>query len=173
VLLPTHGWPDDNPDGEEPNPSLSSRLNPSRPPEWRWRVTPLLDERPDIERPTPIRAKLLDDAAIEAQLADPATAFPAMQAVAARHQAALDRMRNSRQMMFRSNFGICRFESTGGGAITAVGEVYTSAVDPETQLPVLGPYMQHRAPLGPEDEAPPDELRQVVLSRVPVPEAEP
>ncbi|KQY24717.1 hypothetical protein ASD16_04220 [Cellulomonas sp. Root485] len=160
VLLATHGWPD------------GSRLNDLKPPDWRWKVTPLIDQRPDVERPAPIRALPLDDAAIEAQLADPATAFPAMRAVAARHQVALDRMRNTRQIMFRSNFGICRFEQDGD-VVTAVNEVYTSAVDPETQLPVLGPYMVHRASLGPEVEAPPEELRQAVLSRVPVPEPEP
>ena len=159
VLLATHGWPDG-----------SSRLNDLKPPDWRWKVTPLIDDRPDAERPAPIRALPLDDAAIEAQLADPATAFPAMRAVAARHQAALDRMRNTRQIMFRSNFGICRFEQDGD-VVTAVNEVYTSAVDPETQLPVLGPYMVHRASLGPEPEEPPAELRQAVLSRVPDPGA--
>ncbi|NUU16755.1 hypothetical protein HP550_05770 [Cellulomonas humilata] len=173
VLLATHGWLDDNPEGDEPVPALTSRLNPAKPPEWRWRVTPLIDGRLDADRPAPIRPTPLDDAAIEAQLADPATSFEAMQAVAARHQAALDRMRNTRQMMFRSNFGICRFESAADGSVTAVGEVYTSAVDPETQLPVLGPYMVHRAPLGPLDEAPPETLRESVLSRVPIPEPGP
>lgn len=168
VLLPLHGWPDDNPEGEEPVDELRSRLNPANPPEWRWKITPLLDLRPDAERPAPIRAKPLDDALIEQQLADPATAFPAMQAVAGRHQAALGRMRNARQMLFRSNFGICRFESVGS-TVTAVGEVWTSAVDPETQLQVLDAYMVHRAPLGPLFEAPPKDLREAVLSRVPIP----
>lgn len=173
VLLATHGWPDDNPAGEEPQERFTSRLNPAKPPDWRWKVTPLLDERPDAERPSPIRALPLDDAAVEADLTDPATAFEAMRAVASRHQAALDRMRNTRQMMFRSNFGICRFETGDDGVVTAVGEVHTSAVDPETQLPVLGPYMVHRASLGPQDEAPPEQLRRDVLSRVPLPEPEP
>ncbi|KQY47622.1 hypothetical protein [Cellulomonas sp. Root137] len=173
VLLATHGWLDDNEDGVEPDPELTSRLNPAKPPDWRWRVAPLLDGRADVDRPAPIRVTPLDDAQIEAQLADPATAFVAMQAVAGRHQAALGRMRNTRQMMFRSNFGICRFESGTDGEVTAVGEVHTSAVDPETQLPVLGPYMVHRASLGPVDESPPDQLRESVLRRVPIPEPEP
>ncbi len=175
VLLPTWGWPDDNPEGADPpDEALKSHLNPAKPPDWRWRVKPLLDERPDGRRPPPIRPKPLDDAVIEAQLNDPSTAFAAMQAVAGRHQAALDRMRNTRQMMFRSNFGICRFETAAtGGAITAIGEVYTSAVDPETQLPVMDAYMLHRAPLGPEEESPPGELRATVLSRVPIPEPQP
>jgi len=172
VLLPAHGWPDDNPEGEPPQVALSSRLNPARPPEWRWTITPLLDERPDAERPSPIRVIPLDDDLIEDQLADPATAFPALQEVARRHQVALDRMRNTRQMMFRSNFGIVRFESAGG-QVTAIGEVFTSAIDPDTQLPVLEPYMVHRANLGPFDQDPPGQLRRNLIDRVPIPEPPP
>lgn len=171
VLLPTWGWIDDNPPGET-DPAKTSRLNPAHPPEWRWRVTPLLDERPDADRPSPIRAFPLDDAQIETQAADPATTFAALRAVAVRHQHALERMRNTRQMMFRANFGICRFESDGD-AITAVGEVYTEAIDPATQLPVMGPYMVHRAPLGPLTEDPPDQLRRFAIEAVPIPEPTP
>ena len=125
--------------------------------------------RRDADRPSPIRAFPLDDALIETQAADPATTFAAIRAVAVRHQHALERMRNTRQMMFRSNFGLCRFESVGD-VITAVGEVYTEAVDPDTQLPVMGPYMVHRAPLGPLLEAPPQQLRRYVIERVPIPD---
>ncbi len=171
VLLPTWGWIDDNPPGET-DPAKTSRLNPAKPPEWRWRVTPLLDERPDADRPSPIRAFPLDDAQIETQAADPATTFAALRAVAVRHQHALERMRNTRQMMFRSNFGLCRFESDGD-AITAVGEVYTEAIDPDTQLPVMGAYMVHRAPLGPLTEDPPQQLRRFALESVPIPEPTP
>jgi len=173
VLLATHGWLDDNEAGEH-KPELTSRLNPARPPEWRWRVKPLLDERADDKRPSPIRPKVIDDALVESQLADLSTAFQAMQTVAARHQRALDHMRNTRQMMFRSNFGICRFETKDESApLTAVGEVYTSAIDPETQLPVLGPYMVHRAQLGPVTELAPETLRVPVITRVPIPKPQP
>jgi len=80
--------------------------------------------------------------------------------------------RLGRQMMFRSNFGICRFESSGD-AITAIGEVYTEAIDPDTQLPVMAPYMVHRAPLGPLTEDPPADLRRFVIERKPIPEPTP
>ena len=168
VLLPTHGWLDDNPDGET-DAALTSRLNPARPPEWRWRVKPLLDQRADADRPSPIRAFPLDVALIESQAEDPATTFAAIRAVAVRHQHALERMRNTKQMMFRSNFGLCRFESEGD-AITAIGEVYTEAIDPDTQLPVMGPYMVHRAPLGPLNEDPPEHLRPSVIEPIPIPD---
>jgi hypothetical protein len=170
VLLPAHGWLDDNEPGQPRRAELTTRLNPAQPPDWRWEVRPLLDGRLDADRPTPIRARPIDDAAVEAQLADPAQVLTALQTIAARHQSALDRMRNARQMMFRSNFGVCRFTTEPGGAITAVHELYTSAPDPETQLPVLDRYLVQRAPLGPFDQAPPETLRVAAIERVPVPE---
>ena len=122
-------------------------------------------------------AEAIDDALVEAQLADPEQVFAALQTVAARHQSALDRMRNARQMLFRSNFGVCRFVTEGGGAtslpetITAVHELYTQAPDPETQIPVLDRYLVQEAPLGPVAEAPPEELRVAVIRPVPIPAA--
>jgi hypothetical protein len=68
VRLPTWGWLDLN-DPERPetfDPLKSSRLNPARPPDWRWRVKPLIDQRPDDERPEPIRLLALDEAEVEA-----------------------------------------------------------------------------------------------------------
>lgn len=175
VLLPAHGWLDDNdPDSaDDPRPELTTRLNPAHPPDWRWRAEPLLDQRPDAERPAPIRALAIDDAAVEAQLADPDQVLSALQTIAARHQSALDRMRNSRQMLFRSNFGVCRFTTDPGGAITAVQELYTSATDPETQLPVLAPFLVQSAPLGPLDEPPPDRLRVAAIRPLPIPAPSP
>jgi hypothetical protein len=170
VLLPAHGWLNDNAPGSAERPELTTRLNPAKPPDWRWQVAPLLDDRPDSERPTPIRARQIDDVAVEAQLAgDSEQVLAALQTIAARHQSALDRMRNARQMLFRSNFGICRFTTEPGGTINAVHEVYTQANDPETQLPVLAPYMVQTAPLGPVDEPPPDRLRVAAIEPVPVP----
>ncbi len=171
VLLPAHGWLDDNEPGQPHRPELTTRLNPAHPPDWRWRVQPLLDDRPDSDRPTPIRTRAIDDAAVESQLADPNQVLAALQTIAARHQSALDRMRNARQMLFRSNFGVCRFVPEDGGAITAVHELYTSAPDPETQLPVLDRYLVQEAPLGPVDEPPPHRLRVPAIERVPIPAA--
>jgi hypothetical protein len=186
VLLPAHGWLDDNKPGEARRDERTSRLNPAHPPDWRWTIRPLLDDRSDEDqlgdpgfaqhRPKPIQAQAIDDAAVEAQLADPGQVLDALQTIAARHQAALDRMRNARQMLFRSNFGICRFVTEAGGAITAVHEVYTQALDPETQLPVMNKYMVQEAPLGfakdappsPDDERPPERLRVAAVEPLPV-----
>ena len=58
------------------------------------------------------------------------------------------------------------------GRITAIGEVWTSAIDPDTQLPVFGPYMVHRAELDPVTDEPPSVLRGPLITRVPIPAAE-
>ena len=112
VMLPTWGWPDDNDDDPTTavDPALTSRLNPDRPPDWRWRIRPLLDERDDIQRPAPIQQLPIDPDAIANDLADPSTLVHGYQAIAARHQHALDRMRNARQILFAPNFGLVRFE---------------------------------------------------------------
>ena len=75
VTIPTWGWPDDNdPDPTVPfDPAKATQLNPATPPDWRWRVTPLLDDRADADRPEPIRPLDIDDDQIDADLADPAT----------------------------------------------------------------------------------------------------
>ena len=103
--------------------------------------------------------------------------FDALQTIAARHQSALGRMRNARQMLFRSNFGVCRFiegaraPGEAADAITAVHELYTSAIDPETRLPVLNRYLVQEAPLGPVTEPPPTRLRVAAIERRPIPAA--
>jgi hypothetical protein len=168
VMIPTWGWPDDNDD--DPDTAvvveLTSRLNPARPPDWRWRIMPLLDGRADAERPAPIQQLPIDPDAIAADLADPATAIKGYQAIAARHQHALDRMRNARQILFASNFGLCRFEPQDGGGLDAIHEVYTAGRAPDDPVdsdPKAEAYLVQRAPLGPADEDPPHMLRTKVI----------
>ena len=169
VMIPTWGWPNDPPDanGNPPGPARTSRLNPARPPDWRWRTKPLLDERPDDQRPEPIRPRILDDAEIDQLLASDDTKTQAYQKIAARHQSSLGRMRNARQMMFRANFGLLRFEREEDETLTAIHEVYTAFKDPEDPnppaRPVPAPYLLQRASLGPLQEDAPTELRTKVL----------
>jgi hypothetical protein len=165
VMIPTWGWPDDNavaPPDPAYDPLKATRINPATPPDWRWRIEALLDERTDLERPEPIRALALDHARIEADLADPATKLDAYQAIAARHQHALGHLRGARQILFRSNYGVCRFEE-GDGPLTAVHEVYTAFADPDhptPEEPKPAPYLVQRAPLvAAPDDLPPDRLR--------------
>jgi hypothetical protein len=167
VLLPTWGWPDDN-DEDSPNldEAKSTRLNPQQLPEWRWRLVPMLDRRPDDHRPEPIRPIELDHDQIDDQLADAGTMIEAYRTIATRHQHALGHLRNARQILFRSNFGICRFEPHADGTLDALHEVYTAFRDPDDPVlsePAAEPYLVQRARLGPVDEDPPTRLRARVI----------
>jgi hypothetical protein len=164
VMIPTWGWPD------HPDPSIeanTSRLNPTVPPDWRWRVKPLLDERTDAERPAPIRQLEIDLDKVDRDLGDKATLVNAYQAVAARHQHALGHMRNARQILFRSNYGVCRFQTNAeNGHLEAVHEVYTAFADPDqpaAEDPSPEPYLVQVADLDRDDEVPPARLRRFVI----------
>jgi hypothetical protein len=167
VRVPTWGWPDLN-DPTRPetfDPLKSSRLNPARPPDWRWRVKPLLDPRADGDRPEPIQLLALD-AAVEAKLGAPATILEGYQQVAARHQHALGRLRNARQILFRGNVGRLRFEAHADGRLDAIHEVYTAFSNPDAPAvvsPKVEPYLVQVASLGPEVEEPPTRLRQKAI----------
>jgi hypothetical protein len=169
VMIPTWGWPDDNDNPDLYDPDLASRLNPAKPPDWRWRITPLLDVRADGDRPVPIQQLPLDAAAVETQLADAHTAVNGYQAIAARHQHALDRMRNARQILFQPNFGVCRFEQdAAAGALHAIHEVYTAAKapdDPGDADPKAEAYLVQVAPLDAVED-PPHILRAKVIEAV-------
>ena len=169
VLLPTWGWPDHNDPNDPVNnrPEKASRLNPAQPPEWRWRVKPLVDARPDLERPAGVRLLAIDEPTIDAQLGAPDTMLEAYRAIAARHQHALNRMRNARQILFRPNVGRVTFHPHDDGQLDAVHEVYTTFTDPDGPA-VLDPkpeaFLVQVAPLGPEAEEPPGApLRQKAL----------
>jgi hypothetical protein len=167
-MVPSWGWPDlnDPADPDHYDPAKASRLNPARPPDWRWHVRPLRDERPESERPASIRLLPVDEDAIDQHLADPSTVIDAYQAIAARHQHALNRMRNARQILFRANVGRVSFKTHDDGTLDAIHEVYTAFADPD-QPAVVEPkpqvFLRLVAPLGPEDEEPPSRLRDQVL----------
>ena len=167
VRLPTWGWPDLN-DPNRPeafDPLKASRINPAKPPDWRWRVTPLIDQRHEAERPKSIQLLPLDPGT-EEKLAAPSTILEGYAQVAARHQHALNRLRNARQILFRGNVGRVRFDKHDDGRIDAIHEVFTSFTDPDdpaVTTPKVEPYLVQVAPLGPEEEAPPTRLRQKAI----------
>jgi hypothetical protein len=174
VLVPTWGWPDLN-DPAHPehfDPQKASRLNPAQSPDWRWHVRVLIDGRADAERPASIQLLPIDEAAIDANLANPSKVLEAYQAIAARHQHALNRMRNARQILFRANVGRVRFKTYTDGRLDAIHEVYTAFSDPDQAAvvdPKTEPFLVQVAPLGPADEAPPTRLRAKALE---IPKAE-
>ena len=124
----------------------------------------MLDVRPDTERPPPMQPRELepDLERIEKILtlrAEPgqASSRPIV-GVAARHQDQFDRLRHSRQILFRANFGLVRFER--GAELLAVHEVYTGLADPKAPADAASkplPYMIQRASLdGRADEVRPE-----------------
>ena len=121
TLLPTLGWPDD------------TTINPAQLPDWSWRVEPIFDLRADDKRPAPIQqSKIFDAAGVQTALTEEGgpNAIKGLHAVAARQQHALETLKNSRQILFRSNFGLVRFERREG-VLFAIHEMYTAALRPE------------------------------------------
>jgi hypothetical protein len=151
MLMPTFGWPE------------GTRVAPDKLPDWSWRSKPVVDLRPDGERPPPMQPRSLepDLERIEKILtlkAEPGKELAAYLAIAARHQDQFDRLRHSRQILFRANFGLVRFEREAG--LTAVHEVYTGLADPaapaDAEVKPL-PYMIQKASLdGRADEVRPE-----------------
>jgi hypothetical protein len=141
MLMPTFGWPD------------GTTVAPDKLPDWSWRLKPTLDVRPDPERPPPGRPRPLvpDEARIQALLTDhvdPGRELSAYATIAARHQDQFEKLRHSRQILFRSNFALVRFER--GPDLTAVHEVYTALPDPDApadEAPKPFAYMVQRASL--------------------------
>ena len=170
VLLPTWGWPPDEntvpPDDPEYDIEKTSRLNDAAPPDWSWRTTPLLDQRANGDRPKPIQALEIDADQIDRDLAGNSTVIDGYQAIAARHQHALGHLRNARQILFRGNFAVVRFNQLDGGEVEAVHEVYTAFTDPDQPAdlePKPEPYMVQVASLGPLAEDPPTRLRTTAI----------
>ena len=123
TLLPTLGWPDD------------TTVNPAQRPDWSWRVEPVFDLRPDTARPRAIQALAYSnplDVETALTTAGEDRAIEGYQAVAARQQFALETLKNSRQILFRSNFGLVRFERRAS-VLHAIHEMYTAARTPDQE----------------------------------------
>jgi hypothetical protein len=140
TLLPTLGWPDD------------TTINPSQRPDWSWRVEPIFDLRADDKRPAAIQPfKFGDASGVQVALTAPggADSIKGLHAVAGRQQHSLETLKNSRQILFHSNFGLVRFERRDG-VLHAIHEMYTAARRPEESgteplLPQL--FVLHEAAL--------------------------
>jgi hypothetical protein len=150
VMVSTSGWPE------------GSSVNPAELPDWSWHVSPVLDLRPDGSgegtRPRAAQPLPIDTPTVLRQLGEPRS-VDAFQALAARHQRTLETVRNTRQIMFRSNFGLVRFERREG-VLHAVHEAFTAFKlpgDVGTEAPRAEAFMQHAAaladPAAPRPEA--------------------
>jgi hypothetical protein len=132
-------------------------------PDWSWRLKPVLDLRQDSDRPPLGQPRNLEpsEAVVQSILKDhtqPGKELATYATVAARHQEQFDKLRHSRQILFRSNFAVVRFER--GPDLRAVQEVYTALVDPNLPAdaaPKPFAYMLQRASLdGRADEVRPE-----------------
>jgi hypothetical protein len=160
ALLPIYGWPVNRRD--DPEPDEFSRVKADDKPDWSWRLRPVFDLRPDNERPPMARPVDLGAAPpIDAQIATAGDPVRAYQRIAARQQTQLDRLGNSRQILFRSNIALVRFERRGE-ALDAVHELYSVLPDPASptnEIPGPELFVLQRASLtpAPEEVRPEDE----------------
>ena len=165
---PTAGWTTTNPANRPARADHPAQPGPSA--RLALAGAPLLDDRPDAERPTPIRARPSTTPRSRPSSPTRDQVFAALQTIAARHQSALDRMRNARQMMFRSNFGMCRFTTERRRDHRRPRGVHVGA-RPGDAAPGARPLHGPEAPLGPVVEPPPDSCASPRSSRVPIPAA--
>ncbi len=131
--LPTHGWPADA-SRPETDPAARTRVRADKRPDFSWTLRPIFDTRPDTEpttrplmaRPVPLPGTPPTLSTLEAK---GNSAFQAYAQVATRHFRQLDRLSHSRQILFRSNLGMVRFEAEGARRF-AVHQVVTVLPDP-------------------------------------------
>jgi len=142
VMLPTHGWPE------------GTKINKDHVADWSWRVTPIIDKRPDQERPEDARPlPLFDDPKQDIE-----NNLDGYRRVLRRHIEQLQKMNNSRQILFSNNLGVVHFEMQNDNLV-AVNDLYT--VFP-FDLPHYQPaelYTHHTAQLtGVSEQSPEDQF---------------
>ena len=161
VLLPTWGWPPTRTTVPPDDPAYDLEQDQSAQPGRAARLALAGDAaaRPAAGRRTteadPGSCRSTPTRSIATSPATP-TVVDAYQAIAARHQHALGHLRNARQILFRGNFAVVRFNELDGGEVEAVHEVYTAFSDPDqpaAEEPKPEPYMVQVASLGPRHRA--------------------
>lgn len=159
--LPVHGWPEDASLPADDR-AARTRVRADKLPDFSWTLRPVFDTRPDVEPTTrPVLARPVvftgtppSQAALDAK---GESAFQAYAQVALRHFRQLDRLSHSRQILFRSNFGVVRFEGQGA-RLFAVHQLVTVLPDPLNRADtphLLAPevVMEQRAELTPPADA--------------------
>jgi hypothetical protein len=142
--LPTFGWPSD-PARPDTDPAARTRINPARRPDFSWTLRPVFDLRPDSARPLMARPDgFVGAPPTPAELtASSDSAFDAYARIAQRHFHQLDRLGNSRFILFRSNLARVIFSKRTEGqreVVEAVHQVMSALPDP------LDPRLQARVP---------------------------
>ncbi|MFN0123866.1 MAG: hypothetical protein ACKV2V_25465 [Blastocatellia bacterium] len=82
-------------------------------PDWSWRIGVLVDQRPDAERPEPVRPRSLpadfrdiDSFPSDNKFSDFVASY---RQLSLRHQGQFDKVKHGRQVLFASNIGVIRF----------------------------------------------------------------
>lgn len=143
LLLPTRGWHGALTAGD---------------PDWAWRVTPISDTRPDKERPPMAQpASLFRDETSKKESDISRGDVEGYHRVAERHSRQLERLNNSRQILFASSIAVVTFEKRTEKdkqlkeveILYAIQDSYTVQDDPEelTSRPKPLVYTRHEVPL--------------------------
>jgi len=140
VLIPTQILP------------AGTTINTAKLPDWSWHVEVGLDKRKDAERPAPARPDPLDRANPTADVAENVEGF---RRTANRHFRQMEKLGNSRQVLFFNNLGVVRFElrkekPDQPEILFAIHDLYTVHADPASptnEPPTPEVYTRHEAKL--------------------------
>jgi len=137
-LIPAAGWP------------AGTAFPADKPPDWRWRLTVLRDERHEADLPPRLRQPLLTAAQ---ELNSPGQTFEGYHTVAARHQqVTMDRFEHLRQLVFKSNIGIVRLLREPDGSLRLRHSLYSADATGSARF---AEGTRHETRLAPSTEPPP------------------
>jgi hypothetical protein len=114
----------------------------TRPPDWAWRLAPLLDTRASAERPVGARQT------VSAEVAPGPDAVHHYGDLAAAHVQALDTVAVNRGLQYLCNVGVIRFAMPGPG-LTVTQELYSRRPKPEPNEKADA-YIIHTTELDPD-----------------------
>ncbi|MCB0629567.1 MAG: hypothetical protein R2824_19710 [Saprospiraceae bacterium] len=145
VLVSTYGWPE------------GTDTDAANPPDWSWRMYNVLDKRREEDRPELTQLETMP-------LNTTDRTMDALRKIAARHIAQAKKVNYTRQILFKSNIGLVRFEKdTAEDTLYVYHNLYgvPFPADPEIPLESRDPkeqrslYCVHKIPLdGPNEEKP-------------------
>jgi hypothetical protein len=135
VLLASEGWP------------AGTVENPSKPPDWSWRVDIVRDDRPDMQRASIVRPP---DLVPGSPTTDVTTNLDGYRKAMVRHVKQMDKqsdnLAHARQVLFASNLGQVRFERGADQILRGVHELYALAAhESAATLPAV--VTRHQIPL--------------------------
>lgn len=136
VLLPTYGWP------------KGTKIN--RDPDWAWRNEPVIDQRPEEDRPqTTQYLSIADEPNLDVYAK-----------ITAKHAEQMSQLPNTRQILFAVNLGMVTFEKSGE-TLTAIHDIYAVPFIADLKNKEPQPYelfTQHKIAL-----VAPDNLKKPVI----------